>query len=91
MGILCVCVYVCISSSLRKVSVQAILVHVRPKAEEDPAAQHEDGGPPAEAVAPVELVIGLKNRAVDELDRVEHQSAGLQDHWSQRESNVRFH
>lgn len=61
-------------------SVHSILVKVRPQAEQDPSAQHEDGGPPAKPVAPVELVVGLQNRPVDELDRVQDQSAGLQNH-----------
>ena len=62
--------------------VHCILVYVRPQAEEDPSAQHEDGGPPAEPVAPVKLMVRLENRPVDELDRVEDESAGLQNHWN---------
>lgn len=65
---------------LTKGSVHGVFVYVRPQAEQDPAAQHEDGGSPAEPVAPVELVIGLQDCSVDELDWVEDQSAGLQNH-----------
>lgn len=61
-------------------SVHGVLIHVRAQAEEDASAQHEDGGPPAEPIAPVELVVGLENRSVDELDGEEDQSAGLQNH-----------
>ena len=83
----CVCVCVCVLSSgqggRRKDSVHCVLVYIRPQAKENSSAQHEDGGSPAEPVAPVELVVGLKNRPVDELDGIEDQSAGLQDHWNQ--------
>lgn len=68
---------------LKKDSVHCVLVHVRPQAEEDPSTQHEDGGSPAEPIAPVKLVIGLKNCSINELDRVEDESAGLQNHWNQ--------
>lgn len=40
-------------------SVKGGLVCTLPDAEEDAATQHEDGGPPGHAVAPVELVVGL--------------------------------
>lgn len=83
----CVCVWacgygcVCSGRGLSKDSVHCVFVYVRPQAEEDPSTQHEDGGSPAESIAPVKLVIGLKNCSINELDRVEDQSAGLQNHW----------
>lgn len=71
-------------------SVHGVLVYVRRQAEEDAAAQHEDGGAPAEAVAPVKLVVGLQHRPVDELDGVEDQSAGLQHHCHQNRDRREF-
>lgn len=78
-----VCVCLCVYFQRRQLqwdSVHCILVYVRPQAEEDPSTQHEDGGSPAEPVAPVELVICLQNRSINEFDWVEDQSAGLKNH-----------
>ena len=72
---MCVCVCVCHCAS----SVHPVLVYVRAHAEQYAAAQHEDGGAPAQAVAPVELVVRLQDVPVDELDGVEDQGAGLED------------
>lgn len=76
----CICVFFH-QQGLTKDSVHCILVNVRPQAEEDPSTQHENGGSPTKTVAPVELVIGLKYCSIDELDWVENQSAGLQNHY----------
>lgn len=89
-----VCVCLCTSGGRtggRRVKlVHGVLVYVRRQAEEDAAAQHEDGGAPAEAVAPVKLVVGLQHRPVDELDGVEDQSAGLQHHCHQNRDRQKF-
>ncbi len=52
---------------------------VRKNAEEDPAAQHQDGGPPAEAVRPRVVVIPFIDQLV-ELDGVDDQSDYLHDY-----------
>lgn len=80
---MCVCVSSGRAVGRRESSVHGVLIHIRAQAEEDASPQHEDGGSPAEAVAPVELVVGLEDRPIDELDREEHQRAGLQDHCNQ--------
>lgn len=58
-----------------------LLVVFGVEAVEDAAAEGEDGATPGQAVAPVELVVDPQVNGLDELDGVEHQAAGLQDHW----------
>ena len=74
------CMRVCVCVCACACSVHGVFVNVSPKAEQDAAPQHEDGGPPAQPVAPVELMVGLQYCAVQELDGVENQSAGLNHH-----------
>lgn len=57
-----------------------LLVVLGVEAVEDAAAKWEDGAAPGQAVAPVELVVDPQVDGLDELDGVEHQAAGLQDH-----------
>ncbi len=59
---------------------------VRKNAEEDPAAQHQDGGPPAEAVRPRVVVIAFIDQLV-ELDGVDDQSDYLHDYCSERKQS----
>lgn len=47
----------------------------------DSSAEGKDGSPPGQAVAPVELVVDPQVDALDELDGVEDQAAGLEDNW----------
>lgn len=54
----------------------------RKTTEEDPAAQHQDGRPPAEAVCPGVVVITFIDLLV-ELDRVDDQSDYLDDYWNE--------
>ena len=75
----CVHVYVCVPVCHCVASVHPIFVYVRAHAEQDSPPQHEDGGPPAQAVAPVELVVRLQDGPINELDGIEHQGAGLED------------
>lgn len=56
-----------------------LLIALGVEAVEDPPAKGEDGPPPGQAVAPVELVVDPQIDALDELDGVEDQAAGLQD------------
>lgn len=65
---------------------QMVLV-VRQAAEEDGAADAEDGGAPAEAVRPGVVVVALVDQLV-ELDRVDDESDDLEDHCRQKEANV---
>lgn len=58
----------------------------RKTAEEDPAAQHQDSGPPAEAVCPRVVVIPFIDQLV-ELDRVDDQSDYLDDYWNERKQS----
>lgn len=48
---------------------------------EDSSAEGKDGPPPGQAVAPVELVVDPQVDALNELDGVEDQAAGLEDNW----------
>lgn len=54
------------------------------EAVEDTAAKGEDGPAPGQAIAPVELVVDPQVDALDELDGVEDQAAGLEDDWKRR-------
>lgn len=49
-------------------------------AEEDSAADAEDGGTPAKAIGPGVIIVALKDQLV-ELDGVDDQSDDLEDHW----------
>lgn len=51
---------------------------------EDSPAEGEDGPAPGQTVAPVELVVDPQVDALDELDGVEDQAAGLEDNWRHR-------
>lgn len=58
-----------------------LLVVLGVEAVEDSTAEGENGAPPGQAVAPVELVVDPQVDALDELDGVEDQAAGLEDNW----------
>lgn len=57
-----------------------LLVVLGVEAVEDATAKWKNGAAPRQAVAPVELVVDPQVDGLDELDGVEHQAAGLQDH-----------
>lgn len=65
-----------------------LLVVLGVQAVEDSPAEGEDGPPPGQAVAPVELVVDSQVDALDELDGVEDQAEGLQDHWRGQEDHT---
>ena len=58
-----------------------LLVVLGVEAVEDAPAEGEDGAAPGQAIAPVELVVDPQVDALDELDGVEDQAAGLEDNW----------
>lgn len=58
----------------------------RKTTEEDPAAQHQDGRPPAEAVCPGVVVITFIDLLV-ELDRVDDQSDYLDDYGKNKQAS----
>lgn len=58
-----------------------LLVVLGVEAVEDPPTEGKDGPTPGQAVAPVELVVDPQVDALDELDGVEDQAAGLEDDW----------
>lgn len=58
-----------------------LLVVLGVEAVQDPPAEGKDGATPGQAVAPVELVVDPQVDALDELDGVEDQAAGLEDNW----------
>lgn len=59
---------------------------LRKAAEEDAAAQHQDGCAPAEAVRPRVVVITFVDQLI-ELDRVDDQSDYLQDYCNERKQS----
>lgn len=61
---------------------QLVLV-ARQAAEEDGAADAEDGGAPAEAVGPGVVVVAVEDQLV-ELDGVDDEGDDLEDHWGQK-------
>lgn len=61
---------------------QLVLV-ARQAAEEDGAADAEDGGAPAEAVGPGVVIVALEDHLV-ELDGVDDEGDDLQDHCGQK-------
>lgn len=63
-----------------------LIVVARKTAEEDPAAQHQDSGPPAEAVCPRVVVITFIDQLV-ELDGVDDQSDYLDDYSQNKEAS----
>lgn len=65
---------------------QLVLV-ARQAAEEDGAADAEDGGPPAEAVRPGVVVVALEDQLV-ELDGVDDEGDDLQDHCGEKNNKV---
>lgn len=65
---------------------QLILV-ARQAAEEDGAADAEDGGTPAEAVRPGVVIVALEDQLV-ELDRVDDEGDDLEDHCGEKNNKV---
>lgn len=58
-----------------------LLVVLGVEAVQDPPTKGKDGPAPGQAIAPVELVVDPQVDALDELDGVEDQAAGLEDDW----------
>ena len=58
-----------------------LLVILGVEAVEDSSAEGKNGPSPSQTIAPVELVIDPQVDALDELDGVEDQAAGLEDNW----------
>jgi len=54
-----------------------IFIVLRVQAVENGSSEGEDGGSPGQTVAPVKLVIYSQTDSLDELDRIQHQTAGL--------------
>lgn len=65
---------------------QLVLV-ARQAAEEDGAADAEDGGTPAEAVRPGVVIVALEDQLV-ELDGVDDEGDDLQDHCGEKNNKV---
>lgn len=63
-----------------------IFVVLRVQAVENGSAEGEDGGSPGQTVPPVELVVYSQTDGLDELDGIQHQTAGLQDHCEKQKS-----
>lgn len=62
-----------------------LLVICGVEAVEDPPTEGKDGPTPGQAVAPVELVVDPQVDALNELDGVEDQAAGLEHNWREEE------
>lgn len=54
-----------------------IFVVLRVQAVENRSSEGEDGGSPSQTVAPVKLVVYAQTDGLDELNGIQHQTAGL--------------
>lgn len=52
------------------------------QAVENRSSEREDGGSPGQTVPPVKFVVYFQTDGLDELDGIQHQTAGLQNHCS---------
>lgn len=68
-------------SSRLELELVILLVVLGVEAVEDSPTKGEDGSPPGQTVAPVELVVDPQVDALNELDGVQDQAAGLEDNW----------
>lgn len=59
------------------------------EAVQDSPTKREDGPAPGQTISPVELMVDSQVDALNELDGVEYQAAGLEDNWK-RHSNDNF-
>ena len=66
-----------------------LILVARQAAEEDPTADAEDGGPPAEAVGPGVVVAALEDQVI-EPDWVDDEGDELNDHCGEKQAEQRF-
>lgn len=69
-----------LSSSLILQGLVVVVIVLGVEAVENGPSKREDGGPTGEAIAPVELVVYPQADRLNELNRVEDQTADLEHH-----------